>query len=437
MRKVRFRLAVAAVTAVLAGCLTRTDSPTAGVDDFPNSVYARVDGFLGQAQPTAALPTIPADAQGFLGAPAAAKLVAPTEIAAGKTALAKSAAASGSWRVAFDSTLVDPIVGDTLGVAHDTLYGLGTAPGQGVIYRAKSAIVYRSGAFDSVVTEDADGDSNIAAVPGRVCKNQVWVAAVDSGVEQEAYLLQGPGPDNDFNTQNDNIYYAARWWKMRGADTLATAVYASVDSDSVVIDNAGASLVVLDYRAWNPPGQPGVALSTIRLQCRVRYQTPAEVLGVSGENQLTTGGRQEFGLFNAQGGPDLDLNDTVLARFTQFGAPGDTLDSSAAQARMTLGGTWDRKTDDSTYALSITAAYRLGDVRNAVFSFTSSTPLPSGTAPRDGTVSLQLDYVDATALTLTGTLQAGALTADVTDRNGQHYHAVWDGDGRLLSVAVQ
>jgi hypothetical protein len=301
------------------------------------------------------------------------------------------------------------------------------------IIRWSSSVEWNDGSrFESAESEDADGDSLVTA-KGPESKARVNIRVTDSGVVSRAELIAGPGPDADFDAEADNVMYLARWWAMKGPDTLHVAQYldAGEDGDSLVVDNGKTSVVILDFREFNPSAKPGVAQGHVRIKTRNRFQEKEEVIGVSGEETLRNGRVNRFALADPAGNPTVDLQDTVLARFTTVGAPQDTLDSLQGEIKGFLGDL-DDKADDRTYALSLTVANKRGEEIRGHIRFVSDVPMLPDTKPRDGNLTLRLDYDDNTSLLLDGTLEAGAMSATVTLRDGRRFSGRWDASGKLL-----
>ena len=136
------RLLVFPLAAGLGGCFTQEAERTSGVDDFPNSIFARVDGFLALHQSSGALPVLPTGAQTLIqggGLPPAPKYSA-------RSALAKAGAsgAGAIWTWDTTKTLRDSLTGEILAVQIDTVQGTGQ-PGQEPIHRVKSLFLYTRG----------------------------------------------------------------------------------------------------------------------------------------------------------------------------------------------------------------------------------------------------------------------------------------------------
>ena len=427
------RLAAAVLTLGIMGCFTQETDRTAGVDDFPNSVYARVDGFLGQPAVTGAVPALPSGAQTLFqgGAlPPAPKMSAGRNL--GKLAMGSS----GLWTWDTSKVLRDTLSGDIIAFQIDTIQGTGT-PGQEPIFRIKTQLVYTTGKVVTLDRFDADGDSSVTVVAGRASKVRIILIESDSGIQRRANMVLGPGPDNNLDSgyEADNLTYEASWVLTRGPDTLSTAVYEDPDG-GILVDNAAASVVIINYRENNPVNKPETAESRIRLRMRTHYKAQGDLLGISGEERLKNGRINTFALSNPSGAGDLDFGNMVRASLVSHGAPGEILDSSSLELLTYLGGSMDDKSDDRIQEISITFANRQGEERRGVFHFASLQPMAQGEAPRNGSLSMSLEYQDGTTLVLNGNLLNGALSAELTDRGSRKYRAYWDPAGRLLSVKL-
>ncbi len=455
-------LAAFAFAILLSGCVNDNEK-TAGVDEFPNSIYARVNGFLDQGKQAEAIAPVPSLADSLLGQPgfnvSAGKIAAPKPAAASttiETASAKlteaseQAAASGAMRglakAAADTgcagvwTLTDTVKAalkytvNTLSICMDARF-LDSIKGNETILRGRSVTTYGTGRVETTDISDADGDGKLNPV-SKDSKAAILFTAEDKGVLETTRLMVGPGPDVNFDTEQDNLVYAVSWIKTSGADTLGTAVYADADSDGVAVDNGKASLVDLDFYQKGPSADhPDALWSRAKMRLLVRYHVDAkEVKRVRFEMEDAAGRRSIGEVLNRDGGMDFDMRDTVQAHFLTYGAAaGDTLDSMDVHLSMGLGKDFDDKSDDSVYAIDVRTAKKSGEEKSAHFSFQSAKPIPSGKDPVSGTLSMEVDYADGTALKVDGKINAETLDVVVQDRQGKRVHVVWDRQGRGIS----
>jgi hypothetical protein len=324
---------------------------------------------------------------------------------------------------------------DTLQVCMDAKF-FDTTKGNETLVQAKSVTTFVTGRIESADISDADGDGVLNPVPGGTSKATLVLTALEKGVQERTVLTVGPGPDNDFDTEPDNLIYAAAWTRTQGSDTLGRATYADADSDGVAVDNGKASVVDLDlYQVGPSDDHPDALWSRARLRMVVRYHVDAkEVRRVrfDMEDKLH---RISTGEVLGRGGDSaFDMRDTVIAHFTTVGtAESDSLDTLDVRLSMRLGTDFDSKADDSVYAIHVVSASKRGEEKRATFDFVSSRPILSGADPEDGALSMSIDYRDGTSLSLDGTLKAKVLDVVLVDREGKRAHVVWDAQGRGVS----
>lgn len=454
-------LAALAALGGLAGCFLEPERK-AGVDDFPNSIYASVDGYLAENRRAEGLEARPpADSllahRTYVG-PA---FKASAGAAAALPPLAKLAARAAAG-CASQLTMTGPekidgtrITLETLVLCLDTAW-FDTVTGNEHIVSAKS--VTRDSATGRVETgefSDADGDGFLNPVPGGASKALMRLRVEDGGVIEETRLVVGGGADGDFKTSGDNPTYSLSWSRvaardglvaggdvLAAGDTLASASIADADSDGVAIDVGRPGLADVAWFARGPTGDdPDAAWSRFRMVApaqdgKVQAGRPARFSAESETRVRHLDGvrrRNRIRILDLGGGEDAG-GDTVLARFTTTGsAPTDTLDSLETTLTMRIGD-FEDDGDDTVYALEVRVAKRLGEERTAAFAFRSDRPIPHGEDPEAGSLSLRAGYADGTALDVEGTLSAGTLDVIAKLRDGKRVRAVWDRTGEGISL---
>jgi hypothetical protein len=448
---------LAALTAAYAafsatGCMVHDDSRTAGVDEFPNSIYARVNGFLDEGKKSESVGEAPAAAEGLFvqssfNVPAGK--VAAGNAAVGKIGAAESAASGPLHRLAKASaagcaggtfTFTQPVTDllkkteNTIIVCVDDKF-LDTTKGNETVLQAKSVSTYNSGRVETVVITDADGDGIVNAV-GKDSKSNLVFTVEEKGILEKSVLVVGPGPDLDFDTEADNYVYSASWVKTSGPDTLGRASYADADGDGIAVDNGKASVVDVDvYQKGPSADHPDALWSRAQLRMVVRYHVDAkEVRRVRFEME-DTAGRQETGeILDRNGAKDFDMRDTVQAHFLSVGtAPSDSLDTMDVYLTMGLGKDFDSKLDDSVYAIDVRAVKKIGEEKSARFAFKSDGPIPSGKDPEAGALTMEVEYTYGTSLSVEGTISATRMDVTIEDREGKRLHVVWDRHGKGIS----
>ncbi len=441
--------AIAAATAFFA-CVQ--DDRTAGVDEFPNSIYARVNTFLDEGKKSEAISPVPAQSDSLLGNPG-------FHVGAGKVGIGKlSAAEAGAENSALHGLAKGAAAGVDSGcnagvvTVTDTVKAplkvtvniasvcfdakaLDTIKGNETILHAKSVTTYNTGRVETAEIGDADGDG-ILNPKNPSAKANITFTALEKGVLEKTVLVVGPGPDANFDTEKDNLVYSANWIKASGSDTLGYAHYTDADSDGVAIDNGKASVVDLDFYAKGPSkDHPDAVWSRARMRMVVRYQVEAKEVRRVRFDMQDQAGRTETGeVLSADGGADFSMQDRVQAHFLTVGPAADTLDSMDVHLTMSLGKDFDAKTDDSIFTIDVRTVKKSGDERVAHFAFDSSKPIPSGQDPQAGSLTMSVAYADGTALEVAGDLSPNGVDVTVKDRAGKRSHVVWDREGRGLTL---
>ncbi len=455
----------------LAGCFSEPER-NAGVDDFPNSIYASVNGFLREN-----------DKAGGLGAPPADSLIARVKVegpalpkaAAGASAslppavkfprLAKlSARAEAGCAVKITVSGQEKVVGNR--ATQETLVFCADSAWSDTAKDARHLASLKSVTRDLVTGRvetgefsDADGDGILNSVPGGESKALVRFTVEDGGVIEETRVVIGDGPDDDFDEDGDNPTYELSWSRtiaaggsiivagdaLAAGDTLASAAIADADSDGVAIDPLSPCMVDVTWFARGPTeDDPDVVWSRFRMRAmaydgKVRTSHP---LRFSAESETRFGGRNSIRrlnrirLLNLEGGEDLADGDTVLARFRAQGtAPSDTLDTLETTLRMQIGDFGDKR-DDSVYAIHVRVAKKLGEERSASFDFLSSRPIPHGHDPAYGSLAMRADYSDGTAIDVEGFITTEFLDVTAELRDGKRVRAIWDRSGKEIKLEV-
>jgi hypothetical protein len=453
MNRTLGRILAAAAACAATGCMVHDGGKTAGVDEFPNSIYARVNGFLDEGKKSESVSRAPAAAEGLFvqssfNVPAGK--VAAGRAAVGKIAAAEGAAASGPLHGLAKAsangcaggtfTYTQP-ASDLLKKTENTVIVcvddrfLDTAKGNETVLQAKSVSTYTTGRVETVVISDADGDG-IVNPDGKDSKANLDFTVEDKGILEKSVLVVGPGPDLDFDTEADNHVYSASWVRISGTDTLGRASYADADGDGIAVDNGKASVVDVDvYQKGPSSDHPDAVWTRAQLRMVVRYHVDAkEVKRVRFEMEDTAGRRETGEILGRDGGKDFDMGDTVQARFLSVGtASSDSLDTMDVRLKMGLGKDFDSKQDDSVYAMDVRAVKKLGEEKSARFAFKSDAPIPSGKDPAAGALTMEADYADGTSLSVEGTISAARMDVTIVDREGKRLHVVWDRQGNGIS----
>lgn len=445
----------AAGALLLAACLN--DDRSAGVDEFPNSIYARVNTFLDESKKSESIAVVPGVSDSLLGAPGfqvAAGKVAIPKIAAGFSSAAEAAvplrglakAGADTGCIAGPITITDTVKAplkttvNILSICFDAK-ALDSIKGNETVLRGKTVTTFHSGRVETAEITDADGDGILnpksPAAMANIAFSAVEKNTLGKDILEKSLLVVGPGPDASFDTEPDNVVYTASWSKTSGADTLGHADYTDADSDGVAIDNGKASVVDLDlYEAGATKDHPEAVWTRANLRLVVRYKVDAkEVRRVRFELETRTGSREIGEILNDTGGAVFDMRDRVNAHFYTIGAGGsDSPDTAHVHLAMTLGTDFDSKEDDSVYAIDVRARKHSGDERLARFSFVSDKPIPSGKEPQEGVLDMSVEYADGTTLTVEGEISPTRMDVTLKDREDKRLHVVWDRQGREISL---
>jgi hypothetical protein len=438
--KTRFLISALGSVLALSGCFLENDK-TAGVDDFPNSIYARVDGFLEESKKAESLEGTPGTDSLLIRQSFNAPPVPKVSASASLPPLAKRSASAAACPATITISEAKAPIGtrvtvDTLSVCMDSLW-LDPIKGNEHIVRGKSVTRdTATGRLEIGEFTDADGDGFLNPNPGGASKVRLLFIVTDKGVTERTEMVVGFGPDNDLATEADNLIHLLQWSKTQGADTLGAAAYADADSDGVVIDNAKPSLVDVTWYAQGPTEDDETARWS-----RFRMRTWA-VYGVKSNRPVRFSAESESGdgrlntavILAADGDETFDLADTVVARFQAVGtAPADSVDTLRTTLRIKLGD-FDAKADDTTYALRVMARKKLGEEVRADFDFVSDKPIPHGREPEVGTLTMRVEYADATFLDVAGKITETTVDVTATLRDGKRLHAVWDREGNGISL---
>ncbi len=434
-------------TLLLVACF-KPDERHVGVDDFPNSIHAQVVGYLDESKKSDEISKAPGltdsvlKFQGFnvgVGKVAVKKISAASQSGSGWMALSlgiSSDTCLGSFK--FDTTITGPLktTVNSLILCVDSKL-TDSIKGNETVIRGMSVTTFISGRIERTEITDADGDGKLNPIAGGKSKAKLSLVVLDNDVEEKTNLIVGPGMDNNFETQPDNLVYAAEWLKTKnaGKDTLATAVYTDADGDGIVVDNTKPSLVDLVLFEVGPTKDHADALwSKTQMRLLVIYgQTNQEPRRVRFEMESKNGHLEIAELLNADNGKEIGYNQKLKAHFKIISTVvADTLDTSETVLTMSIGNSFENKSDDSVYAIDVIGKKKLGEEVAAHFSFLSDAAIPSGQKPKNGKLSMKVTYTDSTTVDLNGVLSSKGMDVTIKDRKEKKLHVVWDELGRGL-----
>jgi hypothetical protein len=447
-------LASAFAALSLLGCLSEKEPETAGVDDFPNSIYARVQGELAEADsgpeasiPSGALNVLQGTNTGpqLGGIPKQAALRRQAAFAASIQAGQNAATLHGldsllqsdpSWGVfAVSSRVGTKSISDSLFfVAGTNLFDSVSR----VLGLAAAKRVERSedGSIGIFMTRDGDGDGKVAT-PVDSARVRILISNSKGDTTESALLMVGGGPDRNFDTEADNLIYEAKWLRQRGDDTLSYAEYSDADGDGVLVDNGKPTLVDLTLYERNPLDKPEIAERRLKIRVLARYkQEPQEIRAFQGQEIARNGQVNRILLQNDAGGSDLLPGKKIQVRVTVTETPPTDSIVSAEIVSVIKPETVFGEDRDSLFSYSMKAEKRLGEEKLASFSFVAQSPIPPKQKPRYGTVLLDLEYVDSTTVHAEGVFNEAGFIADITGRDRKRYHGEWDAAGNLKRLSV-
>lgn len=441
---------------LFTGCIHDEDQRTAGVDDFPNSIQARVNDFLAESKKSSEITTA-ATVTSTLPSQGGFNLAAPKQSAV-QQPLAKMSASNQmpSKISATDSVCTSTLNYDTALIsATETTVNKVTfcadsklfdnIKGNETILSGSVTTTYSNGSVDKTVLTDADGDGILNPVPGRRTKSSIVITKNHQNISEKTTMVVGPGKDDNFDTEPDNLIYYLAWIKTDTIlkDTVARAQYFLVNPtvDSILIDNSAPSLVDVDLYQKGPNKDHADGLwSLLKARLLVRYkEEPKETKRLHSETLTQTGHYFVADILNLKKEPDLNFSDTLLVRFSEVSRnPNDTLDSLTSLLKMKLGKNLEIKTDDSVYTVHSVVEKKRGVEKTATFDFQSELAIPSGQKPSKGTLSMKIEYTDFSTLEVNGKLSKEGLDVTIKNRDGKKQHVIWDAAGRgvLLEDAL-
>lgn len=436
---------------LLIGCLKPDEQRHAGVDDFPNSIHAQMQGFLDESKKSEDVGLVPTVTDSILG-------LQGFNVGAAKTAVGKvSAASKVSARMMFSSLAGASIDSCTGTLKFDTTITTPTKAthnslvlcidgrltdsikGNETVLSGMTETVFTNGRVERAEVSDADGDSILNTRPNGGSKARMVLTVTEAGTVEKTTLVVGPGEDNIFDTEADNIVFQVGWNKTKnaGKDTLGSATYTDADADGSVLDNTKPSMVDLVlYEKGATKDHPDAIWSRATMRLIIRFGVKAqEAKRVRFEMETTDGQHQLAEILNLDLGRDFEMGGTVKSHFLSvYTAAKDTVDTMDVYLTMKVGADLNDKSDDSVKVVDVRVKKKLGEEKSAHFTFTSDHPIPSGRDPQSGKLSMKVEYTDATTVDADGTLSDKGMDMTIKTREDKHLHVVWDPLGRGVSL---
>lgn len=281
---------------------------------------------------------------------------------------------------------------------------------------------------------DADGDGLVNAVPGKDNKVKITFTVDQGGTVEKTELVAGAGPDANFDTEDDNVVYQAKWTRSKAGVVIGTGSFQDADGDGVVIDNSKDCIVLAQYSDVEPKDRPLIE--------RVDFKAKLKVLAHKAGNEprsfsyveITKNGRTNSAtLRNRAGGDEIVKGDTMFVTLeTTKTADTDTLKHALIEFAMNPGQDLSTDADDSCYSIHVESDNRFGLERHAEFDFTSAAPIPHGQLATAGTFSGEADYANGATVTLKGSFSPTGFSAEYKGPDGSA-KVEWNLSGILTS----
>jgi hypothetical protein len=281
---------------------------------------------------------------------------------------------------------------------------------------------------------DADGDGLVNAVPGGKNKVKITFTVEQGGTVEKTEVVAGAGPDADFNTEDDNIVYEAKWTRTKKGVATGTGVFQDADGDGIVIDNSRDCIVLAQYSDIEPEDRPLIQKVDFKAKIKVLAHKAGDVPMSFSYVETTKNGRTNSATIrNRAGGDEIVKGDTLYVTLeTTKTADSDTLKHAILVFAMNPGQDLTSDADDSCYSIHVESDKRFGLERHAEFDFVSASPIPHGQLPTAGTFSGEADYANGKSVTLKGSFSPTGFSAEYKGPDGSA-KVEWNLSGILSS----
>jgi hypothetical protein len=296
-----------------------------------------------------------------------------------------------------------------------------------------SAQVTTAGGYNRVEFTDEDGDG-LVNVTDESNKVRAVFTMVDGLTTEAGEAVVGPGPDLDFDVEDDNLTYAANWNRKLAGVLKASASFPDDDGDGIVVDNAAVSPVKVLLDEYEPSDRPLVyRVSVVARIEALGFGKGDEPVSLHITETLKTGRVNELYFRNSQGGEEFRANDTMHAFFeTRVTASSDTLKSAKLEIVFNPGADLKTDADDLLYAVHIESHKRFGWERDAEFHFLPSEPVPHGQEAKAGSFSGKVTYANGKSATLEGSFTETLFTATFTGPEGNSVTVTYNKNGQVV-----
>jgi hypothetical protein len=281
---------------------------------------------------------------------------------------------------------------------------------------------------------DADGDGLVNAVPGRNNKVKITFTVDQGGTVEKTELVAGAGPDGNFDAEDDNIVYEAKWTRSKSGVVIGSGAFQDADGDGVVLDNSKDCIVVAQYSDLEPKDRPLIQKVDFKAKLKVlAHKAGNEPLTFSYVETTKSGRVNSATLRNRAGGEEIVKGDTMYVSLeTTKTADKDTLKHALIVFAMNPGQDLSTDADDSCYSIHVESDNRFGLERHAEFDFVSAKAIPHGQLPTEGTFSGRADYANGTSVTLKGSFSPTGFSAEYQGPDGTA-KVEWNLNGILTS----
>jgi len=281
---------------------------------------------------------------------------------------------------------------------------------------------------------DADGDGLVNAVAGGDNKVKITFTVDQGGTVEKTELVAGAGKDANFDTEDDNLVYEAKWTRSKDGVVIGTGAFQDADGDGVVVDNSKDCTVLVQYSDIEPKDRPLIERVDFKARLKVlAHKAGNEPLSFSYVETTKNGRTDSASIRNRAGGEEIVKGDTMYVTLkTTKTADDDTLKSATIVFAMNPGQDLSTDADDSCYSIHVESDKRFGLERHAEFDFTSATAIPHGQVPKAGAFSGEADYANGTSVTLKGSFSPTGFSAEYKGPDGSA-KVEWSLSGILTS----
>lgn len=274
--------------------------------------------------------------------------------------------------------------------------------------------------IETTEISDADGDGLVNAVMGKDNKVAIVFTVQENGTTEKTEVKAGAGPDANFDAEEDNIVYEAKWTRTKAGVVIASGAFLDADNDGIVADNGRDCTVLAQYWELEPKDRPLIKKAEFKAKLKVlAHKAGDEPISFSYVETTKTGRTNSATIRNRAGGDEIVKGDTLYVRLeTTKTSADDTLAHALIEFAMNPGQDLKTDADDSCYSIHVESDKRFGLERHAEFDFVSANPIPHGQAPTAGTFSGEATYANGKTVTLKGSFSPTGFSAEYKGPDG-------------------